>query len=153
MRKTFYEKVGRRYKEVSYYDSDLFDSMGVGSHLVMVSPGGKSIRYNIEPALAPMIAAGRFAEREIADSIYEATRLTPTKLPITDEQLQAWENLSKAFGDEMYTVQRTSTMDITQAGVAAMQREADKLLKNLAVRAAYEEFMLLCELAKEHEND
>lgn len=151
MKKTFYEKVGRRYKKVSYYDSDLFDSMSTGTHLVMVYPGGKSVRYNINPDLAPMIAAGRFAETEVAAAIYEASKARPGKTLVTEEQRQAWENLSKAFGDELYPIQQKSAIDITQAGVAVMQQEADKLLKNPAVRQAYEQFMLLCELAKETE--
>ena len=152
MRKTYYEKVGRRYKEVSYYDSELFDSFVQGTHLVMVYHGGKSIRQNINPDLAPMIAAGRFAEREVADAFYEASKLHPSKPVITEEQRAAWENLAQAFGDNMYAIQRESAVDIAQAGIRAMQQEADKLLKNAAVRAAYDQFMLLCELTKQSED-
>lgn len=150
-KKVFYEKVGRRYKEVSYYDSELFESMVVGSHLVMVYPGGKSVRYNIDTALAPMIAAGRFAESTVADAIYEASKSRPSRPLVTEEQRQAWENMSQAFGNELYCIQQNSAFDIAQAGVTAMQREADKLLKNPAVKAAYEQFMLLCELTRESE--
>jgi hypothetical protein len=58
----FYRKVGSRYKPVSEYDHNLLDSFPKGNHLVMCYPGGQSRRFNINPALAPMIAAGRLAE-------------------------------------------------------------------------------------------
>lgn len=150
-KKTFYEKVGRRYKEVSYYDSELFDSFVQGTHLVMVYKGGKSTRFNIDPAFAPMIAAGRYAETKIAEAIYEASQLRPSKPIITLEQRLAWEKLSEAFGDEMYSIHRSSAVDIAQAGIVSMQREADKLLTNPAVKSAYEQFMLVCKLTMEEQ--
>ena len=65
MKKIFYEKVGRRYVPVSEYDSDLLDAFPKGTHIVMCYPGGQSRRYQIDPAYAPMIAAGRVAEEAI----------------------------------------------------------------------------------------
>jgi hypothetical protein len=44
------------------YDEYLMDGLPYGNHMIMVYPGGQSTRYNIDPALAPMIAAGRVAE-------------------------------------------------------------------------------------------
>ena len=150
-KRVFYEKVGRRYVPVYEYDSDMYAALPHGAHLVMCYPGGQSTRYSVDPAFAPMIAAGRYAEQEIADAIYEASKSTPKEIPVTEEQRQAWENLKQAFGDEMFSVTRPSVVDITQAGVAAMQQEADRLLKNAAVKAAYEQFMLLCELTAQGE--
>ena len=149
MKKVYYEKVGRRYKPVSEYDSDLQYALPKGTHIIMVYPGGQSTRYSIDPALAPMIAAGRFAEDIIADKIVEASSMRPSKVPVTKEQRQAWQEVQRVFGDELYTLYIPSARDITQAGVVAMQQEADRLLKNTAVRSAYEQFMLVCELSKE----
>jgi hypothetical protein len=42
-----------------------------------------------------------------------------------------------------------SIHDCAEAGLKAMQDEAEKLLKNDGVRKAYDHFMLMCELAKE----
>jgi len=36
-----------------------------------------------------------------------------------------------------------------EAGIKAMQEEADKLMKHEGVRKAYEHFLLMCELTKE----
>ena len=151
MKKIFYEKVGSRYKPVSEYDSDLLDSMPKGTHIIMCYPGGRSTRYNIDPALAPMIAAGRYAERKIADAIHEASMYRPKKKPVTEEQRLAWENLKAAYNDDMFSIQSAAISDVAEAGVKAMQEEAQKLLTNPAVQKAYDHFMLMCKLAKEEE--
>jgi hypothetical protein len=43
--------------------------------------------------------------------------------------------------------------DCAEAGVKAMQEEANKLMKHEGVRKAYEHFLLMCELTKEKQND
>jgi len=70
MKKIYYEKRGRRYMPVSEYDSELFNSMSKGNHLVMCYPGGHSIRYDINPNHAAMIAAGRVAEFAMTDALH-----------------------------------------------------------------------------------
>lgn len=154
MKKIFYEKVGRRYVPVREYDSELMDSFPEGTHLVVVQPGEYSTRYNVNPDLAPMIAAGRYAEKAISVRIMEtsALRCPEDRKPITEEQRAAWEAFNRAMGDERYPLEYCSYREAAEAGVAAMQQEADKLLKNPAVKAAYNEFMLLCELARTNED-
>jgi hypothetical protein len=149
MKKIYYEKIGRRYVPVAEYDSDFLDSFTKGNHLVMSYPGGTSRRFNIEPALAPMIAAGRVAEDAICRAISKAADLRPQRTPLTPRQKKAWEELAAAFGDELCTLQGLSIHDCAQAGVEAMQTEADKLLKNNSVRKSYEHFQLMCKLTKE----
>ena len=152
MKKIYYVKEGRRYVPVAEYDSDLMDSFHKGTHLVMVYPGGTSRRFNVEPALAPMIAAGRFAEDAVCTAMMKASELKPQRTPLTPEQQQAWRALANAFGDELCTLQGDSVRDIAEAGIKAMQEEADKLMQNEAVRKAYEQFLLVCELTKkQHE--
>jgi hypothetical protein len=149
MKKIYYEKIGRRYVPVAEYDSDFLDSFTKGNHLVMSYPGGTSRRFNIEPALAPMIAAGRVAEDAICRAISKAADLRPQRTPLTTRQKKAWEELAAAFGDELCTLQGLSIHDCAEAGVQAMQAEADKLLKNDSVRKSYEHFQLMCKLTKE----
>ena len=151
MKKIYYEKKGRRYVPVSEYDSDYLDSFPKGNHLVMCYPGGTSRRFNIDPALAPMIAAGRFAEDAICKAISKASELRPEKTPITPEQKAAWENLAKAFGSDLCTLRGASIHDCAEAGVKAMQEEAMRLMENESVRKAYDHFMLMCKLVKESE--
>jgi len=151
-KKIFYEKVGRKYIPVQEYDEYLMDGLPYGNHLLMVYPGGQSTRYNIDPALAPMIAAGRVAEDRMCEAIRKASEMRPARTPITPGQQRAWKKLAKEFGDELATLNTASNHDIAEAGIKALQEEAEKLLTNPAVRKAYERFLFVAELAKEHKN-
>lgn len=148
MKKVFYEKVGRRYVPVREYDDQLVNALPKGTHIVMVYPGGQSTRYNIDPNYAAMIAAGRVAEDSMCDAIRKASELRPQKAPITEQQRTAWKKLAKAFGDELATLQINSARDIAEAGITAMQQEANKLLENPSVFKAYQRFQLICDLTK-----
>lgn len=152
MKKTFYEKVGRRYVPVREYDQTLMDAMPKGTHLTMVYPGGSSTRYSIDPNYAAMIAAGRVAEDVVAKAIVKASEMRPHKKPLTPEQKQAWENLAKAFDDDHYYIEIPSAREVAEAAVEAMQAEAQKLMENESVRLAYEQFQLVCALVKDHQN-
>jgi hypothetical protein len=149
MKKIYYVKEGRRYKPVAEYDNDLMDSFHKGNHLVMVYPGGTSRRFNIDPAYAPMIAAGRVAEDAICRAISKASELRPQRTPITEAQQKAWRKLAKEMGDELCTLNGLSVRDCAEAGVKAMQEEADKLMQHESVRKAYDHFVLMCQLVKE----
>lgn len=149
MKKVYYEKIGRRYVPVAEYDGDLLDSFPKGDHLVSVYPGGSSRRYNVEPNHAAMIAAGRVAEDEMCRAMVQASELKPRETPITEGQRRAWKRLAKEFGDDICTLHGSSARDIVEAGIKAMQEEANKLMANPAVKMAYEHFLLVCELSKE----
>jgi hypothetical protein len=151
-KKIYYEKRGRRYVPVSEYDSEYLDSFGRGTHLVMCYPGGQSRRYNIDPNYAAMIAAGRVAEDAICRAISKASELRPQNTPITVGQKKAWEKLAKEFGDGLCTLHGLSVHDCAEAGVKAMQVEAEKLMQHESVRKAYDHFILMCELTKEADN-
>ena len=153
MKKIYYEKVGRRYVPVSEYDNDFLDSFTKGNHLVMSYPGGSSRRYNIDPNYAAMIAAGRVAEDAISKRLHEATEIRRNyknrQTPFTPGQLAAWNKLIEELGEDARQLEWPSVRECAEAGVQAMQEEADKLMKHASVRAAYEQFQLVCMLAKE----
>jgi hypothetical protein len=151
MNKIYYEKVGRRYVPVAEYDDTWMDSLPKGTHLIMCYPGGSSRRFNVEPNHAAMIAAGRLAEDAICQALHKASEMRPQKTPITPGQLKAWKKLAKEFGDELCPLMHSSARDLAEAGVKAMQEEASKLMKHASVRAAYEQFQLVCELTKENQ--
>ena len=153
MKKTFYEKVGRRYKPVSEYDHDLIDSFPKGSHLVQCYPGGKLTRFNIDPAYAPMIAAGRVAEDAIADALRAASDLRPSRKELTESQRAAWKKLSEELGEEMHALTWPSAREAAHAAIKAMQDEADQLMQHDAVKEAFEQFLVLCELAKQEQTN
>ena len=148
-KKVYYEKVGRKYIPVAEYDNDYMDSFPRGNHLVMCYPGGSSRRFNIEPNYAAMIAAGRVAEDTISKAVVKASEMRPHNKPITEKQRDAWKNLAEAFGDDRYYIEIPSAREVAEAGVKAMQEEADKLMQHESVRKAYEHFMLMCQLTKE----
>jgi len=146
MKKIFYEKRGRRYVPVAEYDNEFLDSFPKGSHLVMCYPGGSSRRFNIDPAYAPMIAAGRVAEDAICSALHKASEARPKERPITERQRAAWEEMKRAFGDEFFSLTIPASRDIAEAGVKAMMEEANKLMQNPSVRDAYEAFIVTCAL-------
>ena len=155
MKEIFYKKVGRRYVPVAEYNEQWMDSFTKGTHLVQVYPGGSSRRYNIDPAYAPMIAAGRVAEDKISEAIRKASDLRPKRAPITAGQQQAWENLVQEFGEDARMLEWPSAREVAEEAVKAMQVEAEQLLTNSAVRLAYDHFLMVAELTKgmEKNND
>ena len=152
MKKIFYEKVGRKYVPISEYDSNLMDGYSYGTHLLMVYPGGASRRYNIDPNYAAMMAASRVAEEAMIRAMHKASEMRPARTPITPAQQKAWKKLAKEFGDELCTLSGASSHDIAEAGIRALQTEADKLMTHASVRAAYDQFLLVCALTKPQEN-
>jgi hypothetical protein len=150
METIFYIKKGRRYVPHSTYSSEFCDSFPKGTHLVQTYPGGSSRRYNIDPAYAPMIAAGRVAEDAICKAISKASEMRPQQTPLTEGQRRAWKKLAEEFDDKLCILQCNSVRDIAEAGVKAQIEEANKLMTNPAVRKAYEHFLLVAQLTKEH---
>jgi len=142
----FYIKQGRKYIPHTTYSSEFCDSFPKGTHLVDVYPGGQTRRFNIEPALAPMIAAGRYAEDAMSSAMVKASEMRPHNKPITEKQKKAWEALARAFGDDRYYIEIPSAREVTEAGLKAMEAEAVKLLEHPMVQAAYDEFMATCKL-------
>ena len=157
MKKIFYEKVGRRYKPVYEYDQTLMDAFPKGAHLVVVYPGGQSTRYNVDPNYAAMLAAGRVAEDAIATAIMRATEIRRqtrgAEQPLTEEQRQAWERLVEVFGPSAKQLEWPSARECAEAGVKAIQEEAEKLMQNPASRKAFERFVFVSKLTKEEENE
>jgi len=151
-KKIFYEKVGSRYKPVYEYDQTIMDAFPKGTHMVMCYPGGQSRRYNIDPAWAPMIAAGRIAEDVISNEIMKATELRRNykmAKQMTPGQTAAWEKLIEEFGEDARSLEWPSAREAAEQAVKAMTVEADKLLEHPAVRKAYDHFMLMSQLTKE----
>jgi len=150
-KKIFYEKIGRRYLPVAEYDSDLMESRTKGNYLLSVYPGGSSTRHVIDPAFAPMIAAGRYAEQAISTALRDAVAMRPRDVPLTPAQMSAWDKLAKAFGEEKYPLTWPAIFDGVRAGTDAMEKEANKLMKHPAVLDAYNKFQTVCNLIKQQQ--
>ena len=153
MKKIFYEKVGKRYKPVKEYDSELMDAFPKGTHVVVCRPGTTSYAYNIDPAIAPMLAAGKYAEDEMSSAIVKAMEYKPKQQPITERQRELWQELKKSFADQDFTVHGASAAEAAQAGVKALEQEVEKMLTVPAVKSAYDHFMLVWKLTKEQQQE
>lgn len=152
MKKIFYEKVGRRYKPVSEYDNEWMDSFSKGTHLVIVYPGGASRRYNIDPNYAAMIAAGRVAEDAICRRIQQETELRPANREIDEETQRKWKKFIATIPEDFrFMFTHGCARDAAEAGIKAMQEEADKLMQHESVRRAFDNFVLMCQLVKERD--
>lgn len=151
----FYKKEGRKYVPVYEYDQELMDAFPKGSHLVMVYPGGSSRRYNVDPNYAAMIAAGRVAEDAISRVIMQATEIRRNsrgdkRIPLTPGQKAAWDKLVEEFGEDARQLEWPSVRECAEAGVRAMEQEAEKLLAHPSARKAWEHFQLVCKLVNEN---
>ncbi len=152
-KKIFYEKVGRRYIPVSEYNNEWLDSYPKGAHLTVCCPGGKSRRFNIDPNYAALIAASHVAEDVLAAALVKAGELRMQRpdreRKMTLNQKAAWENLVKEFGNSARQLEWPSAREVAEEGMKALQKEANELLSNEAVRKAYDHFILMCKLSKE----
>jgi len=148
MKEIFYKKVGRKYVAISEYDNTFLDSFSYGDHLVSVYKNGSS-RSLVEPSLAPMVAAGRYAINDMYNALSKASEMRPRNTPITEGQRKAWKKLAKEFGDELCTLQHPAVQDIAEAGIRALEEEAAAMLTVPAVKNAYDHFMMIYQLTKE----
>lgn len=153
MKKVYYEKIGRTYKPVCERDPDLYSGFTKGSHLVVCNPGGRSTRYNVNPNFVALIAAGLYFEDTVSKKIVESSKLRlqnkDCNRELTPKQKLAWENLVEAFGDSARVLEYPSAREIAEEGVKVLIEEANKLMTNPAVKKAYEQFLLVCELTKD----
>lgn len=148
MKEIFYRKVGRRYKPVSEYDSNFCDAFPKGAHLVVTVPGGRSIQYNIDPNYAAMIAAGRVAMEAMVDAMHAAELPhEPDGRRMTQAEIDAWNNLIAVWGESARTLTRGGVRTVVEAGINAMQTEADRLMQHESVRLAWDHFQTVCALA------
>lgn len=144
---TLYKKVGRRYVACADYDNEVMDSLPAGHHLISVRPGAQSRRYNVDPAFAPMIAAGLYAMDAITKAIYNAQELRPRRTEMPARQRELMQALTDEFNRDDAVWLRESSFTAAQAAIDAMQAQADQLMKNESVKKAYEHFLLVAKLS------
>lgn len=119
-----YEKVGRRYRPVSAYDPRVMDGMPAGAHLVTVMPGIKSVRYNVDPAYASVLAAAHVMREPMIDALRAASDLRPATRKVTPKQQAAWDAFVKAMGDGVHVAERPGLTTVVDAGIKALEAAA-----------------------------
>ena len=145
-----YKKVGRRYVEIGEYDSEYIDHVPNGTTMIVKRPGLQSTRYNVDPDILPLLAAGLYCEDEISYAIHRASELRPATRSITPEQRAAFDAFLATMDPDdpnRNMLSLGSCRDAAEAGTRALIKEAQALLTNESIRAAYEHFMLLCKLS------
>jgi hypothetical protein len=104
-----------------------------------------------------MIAAGRVAEDAVSKKIMEATEIRRNyknrNTPLTPSQRAAWDKLVEEFGDDARQLEWPSARECAEEAVKAMMAEANMLMSNPAVKKAWDRFMLVCELTKQHDRN
>lgn len=159
MKEVFYKKVGRKYVPVSEYDSNLHNAFPKGTHMILhVDPGMTSYHYNIDPALAPVLAAAKYGEEALSKAIVKATDLRRQERHgkenrITEEQRLAWEHLVEVFGEDAKMLEWPSARGAAEEVIKKLSEETEKMLEVPAVKLAYEQFMLMYKLTKDEQNE
>ncbi len=120
MKRTFYEKRGRRYVPVYEYDSDLVSAMPHGSHLVFVEPGCRTTVYNVKPLRAPLVAAIRQHREALCHELREYSAPQPMR-PLTEKERRGYEAWREVMGEDGRLV-------LTRPSVAALIDKLESLL-------------------------
>lgn len=121
----FYTKQGRRYVPALQYDSDLVDALPPGAHLIMVSPGIRSTRYNVNPAHASVLAAAHRMREPMIEALRKASRLQLDRhRKLNVEQQAAWLAFTQAMGEGSNLVHSNSLTGIVDAGIAVLEEAA-----------------------------
>ena len=121
MRLNLYKKVGHRYKAVQHYDSAVMDCMPNGAHLVVVSDGCRSVRFNVDPTLAPVLAALHTHKEQICKDVLLKGRLKlegyaedPKEREKAERAYAAWLSVM-GEGEEFFRLYGCSAADLVNA--------------------------------------
>lgn len=153
MKKTFYEKVGKRYQPVREFDSDFLGSFVEGAHLVICKPGSTLYEYVVDPSFVQLHAAGKYAQDQMANALVEGQqKYKPVPTPITARQKELWEELKASFAEQDFCINYPSAHDAVQVGLKALEAEVEKMMTVQSVKMAYDHFMMVWKLTKDGNN-
>lgn len=126
MRKTFYEKRGRRYHPVSQYDSALSYALPAGAHLIVVEPGLRSTLHNVEPDAAPLLAALRMCREQITAEVRKAVeaRQAARGKQLTERERMAFQAYKDMTGVDSMAMEFPSIAEIVDKLEAALLKHA-----------------------------
>ena len=106
--------------------------------------------HRLEEEVAELGFQMCYSRPERGDGDLVAVKPTDNGVPIYHRDVELFTGtLAKEFGDELCTLSSTCAYDIAEAGIKALQDEANMLYLNPAVKKAYEQFVLICQLTKE----
>ena len=113
---TFYKKVqtGKRVRYEAVREDVTYDSLQKGAHLLIVSPGLRTVRCNIEPAHADVLAAMEMHREDILRAVQPAFDIKPAQ-PMSPRHRAAFEAYKQATGDETLTILMPSANSLFDA--------------------------------------
>jgi hypothetical protein len=147
----------------TYYtknEQDKFEPIGVGvfpdnffkqgATLVIVDGNWRCRIDNIRPNHAAVLASLKLFREQLVNRIIEKSEISPQSKELTPEQLAAWEELKKVLDDA--TLVRPSAAEIADRALEGFEEKTADLLKDPAIRKAYERLETLIKLkGKQHE--
>ena len=138
-----------------------FDPVGVGifpdnffkqgATLVVVDGNWRSNIYNVRPDHAAVLASLKLFKEQLINQIVEKSEISPQRKELTPQQLAAWEELKKVLDDS--TLVRPSAAEIADRALEGFEEKTEDLLKDPAIRKAYERLETLIELKGKHHEE
>ncbi len=125
MSETLYRKRGRKYEPVAEYGPE-FDNLPAGFHLVCVMPGVRSTFFNVEPAIADLMAAMRIGREAAAEAMLKASEARPAARELTAREKKAYAAWKAIMGEESMSLTIASVSDVLDAMEAALLKAAAK---------------------------
>ena len=102
MSETLYARVlhGKRAHYTPVAETVLWDSLPNGFHLMVIQPGLRSCRYNVEPATADLLAALHLRRDAVLTAMREASAERPSSRRLTKREQQALAAYYEIAGPE-----------------------------------------------------
>lgn len=95
---TLYEKIGEEYVPVR--DTEAFDGLSNGCHLVVIERGCTSSKRTVEPSTSSVQLAYFLVQRKIENIIAKACEARPKSTPLTKKEQRAIKAYYDIMGKE-----------------------------------------------------
>lgn len=102
-----------------------YDVLPPGAHLVIVTPGCTSTRYNVQPDLVGFLAAANTARAAMLDALRTADEFEPTSAN-PERDLKAWRAYIAAGGSPHTVFRHRSPDAVIEAGILAVLAELQR---------------------------
>jgi hypothetical protein len=123
-----------------------------GATLVVVDGNWRSHIYNVRPDHAAVLASLKLFKEQLIKRVVNQSSPRPERRELSPEQLQAWEELKKVL-DDTSIITLPSAADIVDSALEGFEEKTADLLKDPAIRKAYERLETLIELKGKHHEE
>jgi hypothetical protein len=123
-----------------------------GATLVIVDENWSSRVHKIRPDHAAVLASLKLFREQLIKRVVHQSSPRPERRELTPEQLQAWEELKKVL-DDTSIITLPSAADIVDRALEGFEEKTADLLKDPAIRKAYERLETLIELKGKHHEE